>query len=86
MQMLLALPEDDWEVEMHKKSSPLFLLPPTTIEVKVDVCLVRIYPDLPICKIQGDFSEIAFHSAGLARSVALIENTLGVLISAYKSP
>ncbi len=59
MQMLVALPNEDWRREVNVKSSPLFLLKPTTVQVTLQYCLVKNDPELPVCKINGKLDNIA---------------------------
>ncbi len=59
MQMLVALPNEDWRKEIGSTSSPLFLLKPTTVQVTLQYCLVKNDPELPLCKINGKLDNIA---------------------------
>ena len=61
MQILVALPNENWRPELTKKSSPLFLLSPTTVQVSMQLCMVKNDPELPICKIKGNLDQIGIN-------------------------
>lgn len=61
IQMLVALPNENWRLELDKKSSPLFLLSPTTVEVTLSLCVVKNDPELPICKVKGKLPHISIN-------------------------
>ncbi len=61
MQMLVALPSEHWRNEINKDTSPLFLLSPTTVQVGLQVCLVKNDPELPVCKIKGNLDRISIN-------------------------
>ena len=67
MQMLVALPNENWRSEVSKSHSPLFILSPTTVQVTVQVCLVKNDPELPICKVTGSLNQIGINISGRFR-------------------
>jgi hypothetical protein len=62
-QVLVSLPNENWRTEIGKRSSPLFLLRPTTIKVQLEHCLITNDPELPLCKIKGKLDKIAINIA-----------------------
>ena len=61
IQILVALPNENWRGELIKKTSPLFLLSPTTVHVSMQLCMKKDDPELPICKVQGRLSQIGIN-------------------------
>ena len=61
--MLVSLPNENWRSEIGKKSSPLFLLKPTSIKVLLQYCLITNDPELPLCKIHGKLEKISINIA-----------------------
>ena len=62
-QVLVSLPNENWRSEIGKRSSPLFLLKPTTIKVVFQFCLITNDPELPLVKINGSLDKIAINIA-----------------------
>ena len=62
-QVLVSLPNESWRSEIGKRSSPLFLLKPTSITVLFEYCLITNDPELPLCKIQGKLDKISINVA-----------------------
>ena len=61
IQILVALPNENWRGELIKKTSPLFLLSPTTVHVSMQICMKKDDPELPICKVQGTLNQIGIN-------------------------
>ena len=61
VQVLVALPNENWRSELTKKSSPLFLLSPTTVQVSMQLCMKKDDPELPLCKVQGRLDQIGIN-------------------------
>merc|ERR1712107_130937 len=58
MQILVALPNENWRKELNQIQSPLFLLSPTTVEVTLHKCLLKDDPTMPHIKIKGNLDQI----------------------------
>jgi vacuolar protein sorting-associated protein 13A/C len=75
MQMLVAMPNENWRCELDKNASPLFLLKPTTVQVGVQFCLVKNDPELPLVKITGKLDNISVNISDYRYEFELLYNT-----------
>ena len=84
IQILVALPNENWRGELIKKTSPLFLLSPTTVHVSMQICMKKDDPELPICKVQGRLSQIGINISDYRLiKLAQIMDTVAVNILIY---
>ncbi|TRY69082.1 hypothetical protein TCAL_09656 [Tigriopus californicus] len=61
MQVIVALPHEEWRAHVDRESSPLFLLKPTSLEVVFQYCLIKKDPEMPLTKIKGSLKEISIN-------------------------
>ena len=86
IQILVALPNENWRGELIKKTSPLFLLSPTTVHVSMQICMKKDDPELPICKVQGTLNQIGINISDYRLiKLAQIMDTVAVNILIYFS-
>ena len=84
IQILVALPNENWRGELIKKTSPLFLLSPTTVHVSMQICMKKDDPELPICKVQGTLNQIGINISDYRLiKLAQIMDTVAVNILIY---
>ena len=63
LQVMVALPNEPWRDHVKSRSSPMFMLKPTTIRVQLQCCIKKNNPDLPIFKVSGTLEKISFNIA-----------------------
>ena len=61
MQLLVALPQEDWRHHVTKSVSPLFLLKPTSLNISFQYCLIKHDPEMPLTKVGGSLEEIVIN-------------------------
>jgi vacuolar protein sorting-associated protein 13A/C len=61
MQVIVALPNENWRTHVEKDSSPLFLLKPTSLKVTLHQCLIRNDPDMPLTKLKGSLASVSIN-------------------------
>lgn len=61
MQVIVALPHEEWRAHVDRETSPLFLLKPTSLEVVFQYCLIKKDPEMPLTKVRGSLKEISIN-------------------------
>ncbi len=59
MQLIVALPNEEWRTHLDKEKSSLFLLKPTSLKVMVHYCLIKSDPEMPLVKVKGSLDNIS---------------------------
>ena len=61
MQVLVAMPHEDWSAHVGRKKSPMFLLKPTSLKITLQHCLIKNDPDMPLSKLSGSLESISIN-------------------------
>ena len=61
MQVLVAMPLENWSEHVGRKSSPMFLLKPTSLKVTLQHCLIKNDPEMPLSKLGGSLESISIN-------------------------
>ena len=61
MQVLVAMPHEDWSTHVGRKRSPMFLLKPTSLKITLQHCLIKNDPDMPLSKLSGSLESISIN-------------------------
>ncbi|KAJ8733309.1 hypothetical protein PYW08_001607 [Mythimna loreyi] len=73
MQVVIAHPDEDWQVAIAStEGTPLHLLQPTTLVIQIHKCLITDDPRMPKIKVRGELEKIAI-SASEDRLLTLCE-------------
>ncbi len=59
MQLIVALPNEEWKTHLDREKSPLFLLRPTSLKVLLNYCLIKNDPEMPLVKVSGSLEDIS---------------------------
>ncbi len=61
MQLVVALPNEEWRTHLDRETSTLFLLKPTYLRVLLHYCIIEDDPEMPLVKVKGSLENISIN-------------------------